>query len=117
MKREVFRAHINYESIAKLFFDAIEERYPSAEKMNQLVSRIVDPISTDPIENVFTKIAILSGIRNMVKAVAPLLYRSIQHRDDFYLAVIEALEDLEDELEDLEEKQAKDEEEQEEAEG
>ncbi|CUI16987.1 putative type III secreted protein SctW [Candidatus Protochlamydia naegleriophila] len=116
MKREVFRAHINYESIGKLFFDAADERYPTAEKMNQLVSRIVDPIATDPLESVFTKITVLNSIRNMIKGVSPRLYRSMQHRDDLYLAVIEALEDLEDELEELEEKELENEEEEAEAE-
>ncbi|MBS4162977.1 Uncharacterized protein PRO82_000258 [Candidatus Protochlamydia amoebophila] len=103
MKRDSFRAHFNFESIGKLFFDAAEERYPTAEKMNQLVSRLTDPVILDPVENVFAKITLLNSIRNMIKAVSPRLYRSMQHRDDLYLAVIEALEDLEDELEELEE--------------
>ncbi len=31
------------------------------------------------------------------------IYRSVQHRDELYMMIIEALEDLEDELEELEE--------------
>lgn len=106
MKREIFKAHINYETIARLFFDLADERYPSSDKMNQMASRIVDPMTSDPWEAVTIKIALLNAMRDMIKEVSPLrIYRSIQHRDDFYLAVIEALEDLEDELEDLEEKE------------
>ncbi|WP_068467816.1 hypothetical protein [Candidatus Protochlamydia phocaeensis] len=111
MKRDVFRAHINYETIAKLFFDITEERYPAAEKIIQLVSRIVDPISSDRLENLNVKISLLNVIRDMIKEVSPTrIYRSFQHRDDLYLAVIEALEDLEDELEELEEQEMEEEE-------
>ncbi len=47
----------------------------------------------------------------MIKEVSPAqLYRSLQHRDDVYMAVIEVLEDLEDELEEIEEKTAEEEE-------
>jgi hypothetical protein len=118
MKRDVFRAHINYETIAKLFFDIVEERYPAAEKIIQFVARIVDPISPDPLENVNVKITLLNSIRDMIKEVSPTrIYRSFQHRDDLYLAIIEALEDLEDELEELEENEMAEEEKGAEAEG
>ena len=57
------------------------------------------------IESVKMKIVILSLKRDEVKEVSPtLVFRSIQHRDDLYYAIIEALEELEDELEELEEK-------------
>jgi type III secretion protein W len=111
MKRDAFRTQFNYESIGNLFFDAAEERYPTAEKLNQLVSRLTDPVILDPIENTFAKITLLNSIRNMIKSVSPRIYRSLQHRDDLYMAVIEALEDLEDELEELEEKSLEEEEE------
>lgn len=105
MDRKTFRSHFNFEALSKLFFDLAEERYPSAEKMNQLVSKNVTLFVKDPLEAVYIKIAVLNTMRDMVKEVSPAkLYRSIQHRDDLYLAIIEALEDLEDELEDLEEK-------------
>jgi type III secretion protein W len=110
--RKTFRSHLNFEVLAKLFFDLAEERYPSAEKMKQLVSSLVNPLASDPLENMHIKIAILSVMRDMVKEVSPTqLYRSLQHRDDLYLAIIEGLEDLEDELEELEEKDAEEEEE------
>jgi type III secretion protein W len=112
MDRKTFRSHINFEILAKLFFDIAEERYPSAEKMKQLVSYLVNPLVSNPLANVQTKIAILNAMRDMVKEVSPTqLYRSMQHRDDVYLAIIEALEDFEDELEELEQNAAAEEEE------
>lgn len=104
MDRRTFRSHVNFEVLASLFFNIAEERYPSAEKMKQLVGRIVNPFAPNPLEGVHIQIAVLNVIRDMVKEVAPAqLYRSLQHRDDVYMAIIEALEDLEDELEELEE--------------
>lgn len=110
MDRKTFRSHLNFEILSKLFFDMAEERYPSAEKMKQLVSRLVSPLAKNPLEGVYVQIAVLNVMRDMVKEVSPSqLYRSIQHRDDLYLAIIEALEDLEDDLEELEEKLAQEE--------
>lgn len=110
MDRRTFRSHLNFEILSKLFFDMAEERYPSAEKMKQLVSRLVSPLAKNPLESVYVQIAVLNVMRDMVKEVSPSqLYRSIQHRDDLYLAIIEALEDLEDDLEELEEKLAQEE--------
>lgn len=112
MDRKTFRSQFNFEVVSKLFFDIAEERYPAAEKMKQLTARLVDPLSTDSLENVYLQIAILNVMRDMVKDVSPSqLYRSIQHRDDVYAAIIEALEDLEDELEELEDNAMEDEEE------
>ena len=112
MDRKTFRSHLNFEVLAKLFFDIAEERYPSSEKMKQLVSKLVNPLAVNPLEGVYVQIAVLNVMRDMVKEVSPTqLYRSLQHRDDLYLAIIEALEDLEDELEEMEEKLAEEEEE------
>lgn len=117
MDRKTFRSKFNFEVMAKLFFDLAEERYPSTDKIKQLASHIVDPVTTDPLELIYIKIAILNAMRDMVKEVSPgQLYRSMQHRDDLYAGIIEALEDLEDDLEELEEKLAEEEEEESEGE-
>lgn len=64
-----------------------------------------------PIDSVRGKIILLSLMRDAIKEVSPTrIYRSMQHRDELYLAIIEALEDLEDELEELEEQEAAEEE-------
>jgi hypothetical protein len=103
MDRKTLRSHLNFEVLGKLFFDLADERYPSSEKVTQLVARLIDPISADPLENVVLKIAVLNAMRDMVKQVSPtLLYRSLQHRDELFGGIIEALEDLEDHLEELE---------------
>lgn len=112
MDHKTFRSHLNFEVLARLFFDIVEERYPAAEKITQLVGRIVNPIALNPLDGVLIQIAVLNVMRDMIKEVSPAqLYRSLQHRDDVYMAIIEALEDLEDELEELEEKLAEEEEE------
>lgn len=106
MKKDAYEAQVNVKTVTKLFFDITEERYPSSEKLVQMASRLVDPIGGTPWEGVNVKIAVLTIVRDMIKQVAPLLfYRSMQHRDDLFMAVIEALEDLEDQLEEIEEKE------------
>lgn len=103
MDRKTFRSHFTFESMAKLFFDIAEERYPSPEKIKQLGAKLVTPLNVTPLESLYIQIGVLNVMRDMVKEVAPTqLYRTLQHRDDLYLAIIEALEDLEDDLEDLE---------------
>lgn len=115
MDRKAFQHHLNFEALSKLFFDLAEERYPSSEKVKQLTGRVVNPVAANPLESVHIQIAVLNAMRDMVKEVSPAqLYRSLQHRDDLYMAIIEALEDLEDEVEELEEKFASEEEEEEE---
>lgn len=105
MEYKRIRSFLNYETLSKLFFDLADERYPSSEKMKQLVAKLVGPMTQDPLENIHFKIAALTIMRNMVKEVSPAqLYRSIQHRDDLHAAIIEALESLEDSLDELYEK-------------
>jgi len=106
MDRKTFKSHINADVLTKLFFEITEERYPSSQKIKQLISKMTDPLNADAIEKLYVKIYLLNAIRNMIKDVAPnQLYRSMQHRDDLYMAVIESSEDLEEELEELEEGQ------------
>jgi hypothetical protein len=104
MDRQTLHSHLSFEVLAKLFFTFTEERYPAAEKFKQAAARLVAPLSKDPLVSTHLKIGVLTVMRNLVKEVAPTqLYRTLQHRDDLYLAIIEALEDLEDEVEELEE--------------
>lgn len=111
MDRKAFKSHLNFEVVTNLFFDVTDERYPSSEKIKQLISKITDPLVTDPIEKSYVKIALLNALRNMIKQVSPKhVYRSLQHRDDLYLAIIEASEDTEEELEELEAKEEEEEE-------
>ncbi len=63
MDLTTFQSHINFEVLAKLFFDITDERYPSSEKVRQLVERIVNTIEADLLERTYTQIAILNAMR------------------------------------------------------
>lgn len=112
MDRQKFRSYFSFEVLAKLFFDLADERYPSGEKMKQLTGQLVDSFSSDAIENIHLKIGILSLMRNMVKEVSPAqLYRSPQHKEELYAAIIAGLEDFEDQWEELQEQMIEEEDE------
>lgn len=87
---------LSFESMAKQFMSIASERYPSSDKVKQTAVRL-------GIEKwIAAKIIALSQFRDAVREVAVnQIYRSIQHRDELYLAILEALEDLEDELEEF----------------
>lgn len=89
-------AELNFESLAKQFMSLAQERYPSSAKVFQTAIKL-------GIEKWITaKIIVFSQMRDAVREVAMnLIFKSLQHRDEMYLAVLEALEDLEDQLEDL----------------
>lgn len=89
---------LNFEQMAKEFMALASERYPSSDKVLQRAVRL-------GIEKwVMAKIIAFSQFRDAVREVAmQQIYKTLQHRDDLYLAILEALEDLEDELEEMEE--------------
>lgn len=89
---------LNFELMAKAFMTLAADRYPSSAKVKDTAVRL-------GIEKwIQAKIIALSQLRDAVKEVAMnQIYRSVQHRDELYMTIIEALEDLEDELEELEE--------------
>jgi type III secretion protein W len=89
-------AELSFESMAKQFMSLAQERYPSSAKVFQTAIKL-------GIEKWITaKIIVFSQMRDAVREVAMnLIFKSLQHRDEMYLAVLEALEDLEDQLEEL----------------
>lgn len=95
-------AELSFESMAKQFMGLASERYPSSAKVFQTAIKL-------GIEKWITaKIIVFSQMRDAVREVAMnLIFKSLQHRDELYLAVLEALEDLEDQLEELIEKEEK----------
>lgn len=97
---------VNFESMSKLFMSIASERYPTSGKVLQNASRL-------GLEKwIMAKIIALSQIRDAVREVAVnQVYKSLQHRDELYMAIIEALEDLEDQLEELLEREEDEEEE------
>ncbi len=90
---------LTFESMAKQFMVLAAERYPSASKVLQAAAKL-------GIEQwLIAKIIVFSQIRDAVREVAMnQIYKSVQHRDELYMAIIEALEDLEDEWEEIVEK-------------
>lgn len=88
---------LNFESMAQAFMTLVEERYPTAERVLALSKKL-------GIENdIRAQIIVFSQFRDAVRGVArDQIYRSVQHRDEVFNAIIEALEGLEDELEELE---------------
>jgi len=77
----------------------LQERYPSGDKVLQSAGKL-------GIEKwILAKIIVFSQLRDAIREVAlGQLYRNVQHRDDLYNAIIEALEALEEELDELLEK-------------
>jgi type III secretion protein W len=100
---------LTFEAIAKLFISLVGERYPSGERVLETASRL-------GIEKwILAKIIVFSQLRDAIREVAlKQIYRSVQHRDELLMAILEALEDLEDELEEMTEQEDEEEEEEEE---
>lgn len=86
------------ESLTKAFMELTYERFPAADKVLRLAKQL-------GIEgNIPAQIVVFSKFRDAVRQVSKdYIFRSIQHRDDVFSAVIEALEELEGRLEEEEE--------------
>jgi type III secretion protein W len=100
---------LSFETLSKEFMALISERYPNADKVKERAVRL-------GIKDwIIAKIIALSQFRDAIREVAMnQIFRSLQHRDDLYMAILEALEDLEDELDEEEEKEGEEEGEEEE---
>jgi type III secretion protein W len=95
---------LSFESFSKQFMALVTERYPTAEKALQAAAKL------GAQEGIPPKIIVIEQFRDAIREVAvTLIYRSLQHRDDLQLSLLEALDDLEDELEALTEKTAEEE--------
>lgn len=79
---------IHFEKLAKEFMKLVEERYPSVLK----VIRQAENMGLVDSE----KLIILSQWRDAIRQLSPRIYKSLKHRQDLLLVIIEALEDLED---------------------
>ncbi len=90
-------SRINFELLAKLLMELIEERYPSADKILKLAYTL--GIS----EELAAQIIIFSQYRDALRHISPKLFKSEKHRQELLMTLIETLSDLEDELEEEEE--------------
>lgn len=95
---------LTFEALAKQFMSLVAERYPTSSKVLQKAANL-------GIEDgLQAKIFVISQLRDAVRAMAPnYIYKSIPHRDEVYMSIIEALEDLEEELDELLNEQEEDE--------
>jgi type III secretion protein W len=87
---------LNFELMAKQFVNLLQERYPTGDKVMQTAGRLgID-------KWILAKIIVFSQLRDAIREIAlSQFYRNIQHRDELYNAIIEALEALEEELDEL----------------
>jgi type III secretion protein W len=87
---------LTFETMSRQFVTLLQERYPTADKVLQLAAKLgID-------KELLAKIIVFSQMRDAVREIALFhFYRSIQHRDEIYKAILEALEQLEEELDEL----------------
>jgi type III secretion protein W len=87
---------LTFETIARQFVTLLQERYPSAERVLQLATKL------GIAEQILAKIIVFSQMRDAIREIALYhFYRSVQHRDELYKAILDALEQLEEELDEL----------------
>lgn len=86
-------AKFNAHDVSRQFMSLAAERFLSADKVIQSAVKA-------GAQTVKDKIALISQMRDAIRQVSLLhIYRSVQHRDEMFSAILEALSDLEDELE------------------
>ncbi len=92
--------NLNFELLAKQFVMLLQERYPTGDKVLQMAGKLgID-------QWILAKIIVFSQLRDAIREVAlNQLYRSLQHRDELFNAILEALEALEEELDEYREKE------------
>jgi type III secretion protein W len=95
---------LTFETLAKQFMKALQERYPSADKIIQL------GIQLGLSEELLAQVIIYTQMRDATRQIAPKLYKADQHRQDLLNAFIDAIEDLDEQLEEEDEKDEEEEE-------
>ncbi len=80
---------LSFEDLAKDFIGLVEERYPSAMKLLKQAEKLglVDDVQ---------KIIVLMQYRDAIRGLSPRLYKSLRHRQDLLMVILETLEELED---------------------
>ncbi len=91
---------LNFETLSRQFVSLLQERYPSPDKVLQLAQKL--GISKETL----AEIIIFSQMRDAVREIAlHQFYRSLQHRDEIFKAILDCLEQLEEELDEQLEKE------------
>jgi len=87
---------LTFETMSRSFVSLLQERYPSPEKVLQLSQKL------GITKEILAKIVVFSQMRDAIREIAFYhFYRSLQHRDEIYKSILEALEQLEEELDEL----------------
>lgn len=94
---------LNFESLSKLFVKFVQDRFPSPEKAQMLLSQF------NLSKHVLAQIIILQQMRDAVNNISKNIYRNDQHKKDVLLSLLTCLSDLEDLLEEAEEEEEEDE--------
>ena len=97
--------NLNFEQLAKIFGKYIQERYPSPDKVLRLSSQL----GLD--EEIIAQIIIFTQYRDALRGVSPKLFRSLKHRQELLMALIETISELDDLLEEEEDDEEDEEEE------
>ena len=92
---------MTFEMLAKQFMRAVQERYPSADKILQLAAQL--GISAE----LLAQVIIFTQMRDGMRQIAPRLFKSDQHRQDLLNAFIDAIEELDERLEEENENEEK----------
>lgn len=99
-------SYITTEILVKTFMRLCADRYFASAKCKEAAASLIKemPITLeDRYRLLICKICILNCFRDSVRQVSlRQFFKTPQRRDEFYMALIEALEDFEDELEEIE---------------
>lgn len=98
-------SRLTFEMLAKLFMKALQERYPSADKILLLGTQLGFS------EEIIAQIIIFTQMRDGLRQVSPRLFKSDQHRQDLLNAFIDAIEELDERLEEEAEEEEEEQEE------
>ena len=87
-----FSEKLTFEFLAKEFIKLVEERYPSAMKLLKQAEKL-------GLMDETAKILVLMQYRDAIRGLSPRIYKSVRHRQDLLLVIIESLEELEERAE------------------
>ncbi|MCH9620876.1 MAG: hypothetical protein S4CHLAM20_02840 [Chlamydiia bacterium] len=94
-----FPKSLNFELLSKLFSKYIQERYPSPDKVLRLAAELGIE------EELIAQIIIYTQYRDALRGVSPKLFRSLKHRQELLMALIETISELDDLLEEDEDEE------------
>ncbi|MFZ0565476.1 MAG: type III secretion system gatekeeper subunit SctW [Chlamydiales bacterium] len=89
---------LSFERLAKDFIRLVEERYPSIMKLLKQAEKL-------GLKDNVALIIVLSQYRDAIRQLSPRLYKSLRHRQDLLMTILETLEELEEREEEEEEEE------------